>query len=251
MSNYALNYVQERSPFSGNTFVLHYAYGHLANAEHEWEVWASNAYLAKFWPLTTNAITRGNDALLGRDDGPQFLEYIQKPAPGQRRRFRFLFPDVPILRSQKLNGTQIGESRNSNWVPLPITELEARTSKTRESERKTIERDPYLTAFIKAYPRRPSRGWDRKHFETAWAKIPSEHRQSMVKIVGTYAACGEVQAGMIMRPDRWIATEPWNLHQDNSEPQREMTDVMPGDGEMTAEEIEAQAAWMARKRKKV
>ena len=90
MSDEARNYVKKNSPYEGQTFWLHYVLGDIANQQHDYELWIGEKALMNEWPFKRSAIVRGYSQLIA--DG--FLEVLEKPAPGRKARYRFVFLDV-------------------------------------------------------------------------------------------------------------------------------------------------------------
>lgn len=148
MSDEARHYVKEFSPFTGQTFWLHYALGDVANAQHDYELWIGEARLMAEWPFTRAAITRGFSELVSAG----FLTVVTRPAPGRKARYRFEFLDVPAVRNVSHNAKRSANvSQNEANVShiakrSPITTTEV--TKTIGSPKRAKKADPIFDALL-------------------------------------------------------------------------------------------------------
>ena len=95
MSAEAVGWVYRHSPYAGATFQVHSAIADSVNDQNDNEFWLPLRRLAE------KARTRPSTAKVARDqllaDG--FIAELQTPSPGRGNvgRYRFLFPDVPVV----------------------------------------------------------------------------------------------------------------------------------------------------------
>lgn len=92
MSSTAIGFVYEHSPFKGATFAVHCAIGDSMNDQNDNELWMSIERLAEKARVERKTASRAVAALL--DGG--WLELLEE-RPGRPSRYRFLFPDAPVV----------------------------------------------------------------------------------------------------------------------------------------------------------
>ena len=97
----------------------------------------------------------------------------------------------------------------------PMTDEQEPVTRTKTQTRASRRPRPepnleWFEAFWQVYPHRhDSPRWRRKDALTAWAKVPAERRRATIEAAKVYAASRDVARGFVMRPDRWLDTEPW------------------------------------------
>lgn len=94
MSIEAMGWVYRHSPYQGAAFSVHMAVADSVNDQHKNELWMEQAKLAKKARVSRQSVNQSLACM--EDDG--FIRDLG-PIAGQNRirRFRFLFPDVPVI----------------------------------------------------------------------------------------------------------------------------------------------------------
>ena len=148
MSDEARQYVKAHSPYTGQTFWLHYALADIANAQHDYELWIGERRLMEEWPFSRAAIARGFAELVA--DG--FLTIVVRPAPGRKARYRFEFAEVPEVRnvsrsakrSVNVSRSEANVSRIAKRSPITRTEVNQNTG----TPKRARERDAIFETLL-------------------------------------------------------------------------------------------------------
>lgn len=114
MSDEGRAYVKAHSPYTGNAWWFHYVMGDLANWQHDYEIFVSDARLAQEWPLTRSTCTRARQQLI--TDG--YLQPLdESTAPGRPRRYRFVFKGAEGMAKGGDANAPHGEARQGKTAP--------------------------------------------------------------------------------------------------------------------------------------
>ena len=212
MSRSATNWVWDHAVISDSTqlLVLLSVADHAdPNGEH---AFPSKTRLARDTRCSERTVQRHLSAMVREG----ILE-VQEPASGRRpTTYR-----LPGVRGDRLSPLTDGRGdrgeTNGDRAPLmePGTSSAARGTRSAaaaltEASRAANDAEDLAASFWSLYPhRRHAPRWRKQAALKAWAKVPLEHRPATLRALTDYANSSDVRRGFVMRPDRWLETEPW------------------------------------------
>ena len=207
MSAEAMGHAFRTSPYSGPTFTIHLTIADTVNDAYENRCWLTVSSIMGKSRTSHSSVVRALRQMVA--DG--YLEVVT-PGGGRGRPTEYRY-----LLGKGAGETLFGTEKGVTETVKGVTEASRSSSKPKEPKRaptaQTAQRSEVDTfeEFWKVYPhRRNAPRWRKGEALKAWTKSgASAYPALTIGAASAYAASRDVRRGFIMRPDRWLLTEPW------------------------------------------
>jgi hypothetical protein len=219
MSADAVGWVYRHSPYSGVAFQVHHAVADSVNDQHGNEFWMTKPNLAIKARTSVASAKRAMEAMVA--DG--YLDLLEESGGRDGSRYRFLFPDVPVIYDSRSTGSpRTGSPGRANRLttraqPAHQDAPTGSPGTENASHKEGSQRDP------KENPNQPKAD---VAFETFWSIYPRKEKKGDARkawLVATRkASIGIITAGAIRyrddpnrdpaytaHPTSWLNAERW------------------------------------------